>query len=1081
MEKKLRKIVSVLLLVCMVIGCAPAVYGAETDAQKEEATTKAEQNDSGVIDENSSNMEGTETDNVADITDSNPTGNDEVEITDGMEPTTGQDTEEPAELSEASEANETAGDVSGIGVGDANQQPEAGTLSDNAVNYVYIESPYLQTPNTQRLVFAFEKEIEGVDAVMLSVMDEAGNEEELPLSEHVDGLYLFEKEYTGEAFTGTYSVSGLKIYTADSEEFLSAADMGIEAEFGVNEEYSGIEKLQPIEEDMEDASPVGASVVTINEDGTTEAQDSIEDALKAVSADMETNAISTYSANGVSRSARSGNIVVALDPGHDSTHAGASGNGLREEVLTLKIANYCKEELEQYSGVSVYMTRTNASCPYPGGNSGADIAKRVEAAARAGAQIFVSFHLNSSTSSAANGAEIIVPNRNWKPGVGAEGEALAREILDELVALGLHERSIYSKDTTVNERYEDGSLSDYFAVQIYSKEHGIPGIIVEHAFISNSSDANNFLKTEAGLKKLGVADATGIAQYLGLSKGHWETDAQGNKYYYVGNEKVTGVYKIGGDFYYFDPNSGIMHTGWREDGEDTYYYGKDGKLCFGVEQINGEWYYFKETNGMMYTGWREDGEYTYYYKDDGKLCFGVEEIDGEWYYFKENNGIMHTGWREDGESTYYYGEDGRLSSGVEQIEGKWYYFEESNGVMHIGWREDDEGTYYYGKDGELCFGVQQIDGEWYYFKENNGIMYTGWRKDGEDTYYYDTDGKLCFGDKEIDGEKYYFRENNAIMYIGWRENGKSIYYYDEEGRLVKGVYQIGKYWYYFDEKTGARHTGWREDGKDYYYYNSEGELLLGEQKIGEYWYYFDKNNAIMYTGWRHADGNTYYYDDEGHLSFGSKIIDGKEYYFNPNTGALVDDKSELMSIEGENGVTVKQMVNFYNQKSPIAYPASELKKGGAATIEEFAQIFYEEASAEGIKVEVAWCQSMHETGWLKFGGQVSIGQFNFAGLGATDGGAKGADFSGYGTNAVRMGVRAQIQHLKAYADPNITEATLKYACVDPRFKYVSPKGCAKYVEYLGQKENPDGKGWATSEGYGYRIVELVEKLKKCSP
>ena len=40
------------------------------------------------------------------------------------------------------------------------------------------------------------------------------------------------------------------------------------------------------------------------------------------------------------------NVVVALDPGHDSTHTGAGANGVREEVLTLKIAKYCKEELE---------------------------------------------------------------------------------------------------------------------------------------------------------------------------------------------------------------------------------------------------------------------------------------------------------------------------------------------------------------------------------------------------------------------------------------------------------------------------------------------------------------------------------------------------------------------------------------------------------------------------------------------------------------------------------------------------------------------------------------------------------------
>ena len=77
-----------------------------------------------------------------------------------------------------------------------------------------------------------------------------------------------------------------------------------------------------------------------------------------------------------------------------------------------------------------------------------------------------------------------------------------------------------------------------------------------------------------------------------------------------------------------------------------------------------------------------------------------------------------------------------------------------------------------------------------------------------------------------------------------------------------------------------------------------------------------------------------------------------------------------------------------------------------------------------------------------------------------------------------MGVRAQIQHLKAYANDKITENGLKTPCVDPRFKYVLPKGCAKYVEYLGQKENPQGKGWATGELYGFKIVNLITKMKE---
>lgn len=73
---------------------------------------------------------------------------------------------------------------------------------------------------------------------------------------------------------------------------------------------------------------------------------------------------------------------------------------------------------------------------------------------------------------------------------------------------------------------------------------------------------------------------------------------------------------------------------------------------------------------------------------------------------------------------------------------------------------------------------------------------------------------------------------------------------------------------------------------------------------------------------------------------------------------------------------------------------------------------------------------------------------------------------------VRTGIRAQIQHLKAYAS---TES-LKNACVDDRFSYVT-RGSAPYVEWLGQKENPYGKGWATATNYGYDIVNMMNVLK----
>ena len=47
--------------------------------------------------------------------------------------------------------------------------------------------------------------------------------------------------------------------------------------------------------------------------------------------------------------------------------------------------------------------------------------------------------------------------------------------------------------------------------------------------------------------------------------------------------------------------------------------------------------------------------------------------------------------------------------------------------------------------------------------------------------------------------------------------------------------------------------------------------------------------------------------------------------------------------------------------------------------------------------------------------------------------------------------------------------------IDPRFRYVT-RGCAPYVEWLGQKENPNGYGWATDPTYGSSLAGMIRKL-----
>lgn len=139
------------------------------------------------------------------------------------------------------------------------------------------------------------------------------------------------------------------------------------------------------------------------------------------------------------------------------------------------------------------------------------------------------------------------------------------------------------------------------------------------------------------------------------------------------------------------------------------------------------------------------------------------------------------------------------------------------------------------------------------------------------------------------------------------------------------------------------------------------------------------------------------------------------------------------------------------------------------------EIFLEEGEKEGVRGDGAFCQSLIETGYFRFGGDVQPGQHNYAGLGAT-GGVPGLSFPDD-----RTGIRAQIQHLKAYA----STAPLLQECVDPRYKYVS-KGCAPTFEQLsGKWAVPGYSGHASLEAarlakdsYGDHIAQLIGRAVK---
>lgn len=173
-------------------------------------------------------------------------------------------------------------------------------------------------------------------------------------------------------------------------------------------------------------------------------------------------------------------------------------------------------------------------------------------------------------------------------------------------------------------------------------------------------------------------------------------------------------------------------------------------------------------------------------------------------------------------------------------------------------------------------------------------------------------------------------------------------------------------------------------------------------------------------------------------------------------------KSEKTAIMGKAQATAQQMALFCRSKNSAPQLTS-------CSLEQLAEMFIEEGEAEGVRGDVAFAQSLHETGYFKFGGIVLPTQNNYAGIGALNGNATGQAAS---FPDPRTGVRAQIQHLKAYAS---TEALVN-ECVDPRFSLVA-RGVAPYVEWLGAADNPQGCGWAVpGAGYGANIVKLLGQI-----
>lgn len=1036
----------------------------------------------------------------------------------------------------------------------------------NMMEYFLVDNPVLSNGEAENFVLSLNN-AEGYSDFRLTIQKEDGSTFDLESSEQVDNLVKFSRVFT-EVEKGQYSVTTLHYIYNGQAYYLNFSDLEMDVKFGVDQEYDGYDATLP---DLTEDSISSEGVIEVTD--VNKAEEEIVNGVASQPAIMSVDEFSRHATGG---------MTICLDPGHGGNDSGATAFGAKESDLTLKIAQYCKEELSKYD-VNVVMTRTTDTRLSE--EAAMDLKNRVEVAKKAGASYFISIHINSATNSAAKGAEVYYPNTSGNKNLSTNGQNLAKAIQSQLAALGLYDRGIkirnYTDGTTSSN--PNSSDQDYYGVIRYAKQANITGLIVEHCFISNKDEFDKYLGSDAKLQQLGIADAKGIVSALGLQT---KDDALNSLVNQNRDVLPDGVYTIASaknSNYVLDVSGGSVSRGANiqlysyndtpaqqfrvshdSQGYVTFTSVKSGKVL----DISGgtvknsaniqQW----DSNGTEAQKWivkRSGNAYTIvsgkntnYVLDlsSGKVNKGQNiqlyadngSAAQQWYIepyvskeqkinnlASQNKNVLSDGTyviRSCKNSDYVLDVSGGsvLNYGNIQL-----YLSNNTPAQAFKVTHDSQGfvTFTNVKSGrvlDVSMGKARSGQNVWQFGSNNsraqkwivqpnGSGYTI-SSALDPSYVLDLSG----GTVRSGGNIQIYDSNNTVAqqwsfdkYVTDRERCDS-YASQNKDKIADGTYYIKNQdvKYALDVSGGSLYAGanvqlysLNRTNAQKWKVTHDSTGYVSFQNIGSGMYLTATGSGKSANVYQQKQTNDYnqkwiiMFDNSQNLRVvsalnstlaldvsGGKIRNSSniQLYESNNTKAQkwvfeyinTNATGGLMQIMGTSQTTVAQMVRYYNSNAS-GYDTFKAKyngkyngvlaKGGARTINQFAQIFYEEAMAEGVRAEVAFTQCMKETGFLKYGGDVLPNQYNFAGIGAT-GAVHGASFSN-----VRMGIRAQIQHLKAYG----SVSPLTNPCVDPRFNLVK-RGSAQYVEWLGIKENPNGYGWATSKSYGHDIVNMVNVL-----
>lgn len=183
--------------------------------------------------------------------------------------------------------------------------------------------------------------------------------------------------------------------------------------------------------------------------------------------------------------------VIVLDAGHGGKDDGAVNSKIIERDLNLILVKKLEKELVS-QGAIVYLTREdeNDLSTTTVNRKRSDLYNRAKYIDKISPDMYISIHLNSSSSPSWRGLQIFYTSKNEK-----------NKLIAETITKHLKE-----KMSNIREIKKDNTYYMY-------KHISSPGILIEAGFISNPSD-NYLLRNEEYQDKLIISISEGIEKYF---------------------------------------------------------------------------------------------------------------------------------------------------------------------------------------------------------------------------------------------------------------------------------------------------------------------------------------------------------------------------------------------------------------------------------------------------------------------------------------------------------------------------------------------------------------------------------------